>query len=546
MQPHILARLCLALTSTIHAITAFMSDGADLTSVFHEIARLDMQAAHSQLDRKEAGITYTPMSIVRAMVELLDPQWGQTIHEPSCGRGMFVFGLVEYWLGQGRSPSLIARWASEHLFVCDTDEKAISDLQVLWRTFFQRRGVNYAPLHAIVSDGLFGEYSNRRFDIIIGNPPYVRIQHLDPQARQTLRQQFASCAKGNVDLYYAFLEDALNRATRVCYITPHSWFSNRSSLALRKLAKPRVIKVVDFGTTLVFTPVRAYTAITLFDTPSPEIRNDVIQVTDGDGLAERTWQEVSRNDPRWNDALWTPLISKHETNDETLASKVDIISGIATLADRAFTLPTPRLVVLGGNVFVEQADPDFPEYTLRVPERFAPRLIKATKPGDLDRDGPRILCPYDALWKIIEENTLRETAPDLLSWLERRRKILDNRDKGKTEGYEAWYAYGRRQGFWNAAHGETVLIVPVMGNGSLECYATDTFHTGGRFLFTSGYVLRTKPGVNASHVIAHVKSPQMWAYVQREGKGWAGKGDYRTIGAKSLRQMPWKETICPH
>ena len=514
----------------------------DLSSVFAEIARLDLQAAHSQADRKEGGITYTPVHIVRSMVKLLDPQWDQTIHEPSCGRGMFVFGLVEHWLMQGKSPALISRWAKEHLFVCDTDPKAISDFQDIWRTFFQKRGVDYCPLNAAVSDGLLGVFSERSFDIIIGNPPYVRIQHLDPKMRDTLRQRFSSCAKGNVDLYYAFLEDALNRAKRVCYITPNSWFANRSALALRKLAKSRLAKIVDFGSTLVFAPVRAYTSITLFEqAPQENQPPPPIFVADGTDMEQGHWHSVGREDARWNDSLWTPLIEKEAIGSETLGSKVDVISGIATLADKSFTLPSPRMISLSGRVFVEQVDPEFPEHTLRVPESFAPRLIKATKPGQLGMEGPRILCPYDEQWKIIDEGTLREQAPDLLAWLERRRKTLDNRDKGKTESYEAWYAYGRRQGFWNAKHGETVMIVPVMGNGRLECHTTDTIHTGGRFLFTSGYVLKPKHEVSASEVVEHIKSRQAWNYVKREGKGWAGKGDYRTIGAKSLRQMPWKE-----
>jgi hypothetical protein len=513
----------------------FAMISADLTPVFQEIARLDVAAAHTQVDRKEAGITYTPPHIVREMVNLLDPQWDQTIHEPSCGRGMFVFGLVEYWLGQGKSASAIARWAAEHLFVCDTDESAVADLHKIWRVFFQRQGVDHAPLNALVSDGLHGTYSDWRFDIIVGNPPYVRIQHLDPDTRHALRQQFSSCRKGNVDLYYAFLEDALNRARRVCYITPNSWFSNRSALALRKLAKPRLSKIVDFGTHLVFAPVRAYTAISLFDTT--DAKDPHIQVADAQGR----WVEVNRDDARWDDALWTPLQEADISDNETLSSKVDVISGIATLADKAFTLPNPRVLTVDGQTFVEQVDPDFPEFTLCVPVEMAPRLIKATKPGQLGMEGPRILCPYDEHWKIIKEEDLRSVAPDLLAWLERRRKTLDNRDKGKTEGYEAWYAYGRRQGFWNAQKSETVVVVPVMGNGRLEGQTTDTANTGGRFLFTSGYVLKPKAGVDAIEVANHIKSANAWTHVQRTGKGWAGKGEYRTIGARSLRQMPWGE-----
>ena len=37
--------------------------------------------------RKKAGEFYTPRSVVRMMVELLDPQEGESIYDPACGTG---------------------------------------------------------------------------------------------------------------------------------------------------------------------------------------------------------------------------------------------------------------------------------------------------------------------------------------------------------------------------------------------------------------------------------------------------------------------------
>lgn len=508
---------------------------ANLDTIYDQIAAMDRAAAHTDADRKQGGITYTPVHIVRGMVDLLNPGWHETIHEPSCGRGMFAFALVEYWLAKGRTPEEIARWAQEKLFLCDTDEHAVADLRALWVEFFKGYDVLADTSNFVVSDGLFGQYSDRRFDAIVGNPPYVRIQHLSKSQRENIRAKFPGCKKGNVDLYYAFFEDAIARAKRACYIMPNSWFSNQSAKTLRQLAKPRVQALIDFGSELVFAPVRAYTAIVLTGPAKP---SDPIMVLDSLPVAGHAWQRVERDDNRWSETGWTPLMDKGMHEGQTLDDVAEIVSGIATLSDKSFLLPSPDLLKVQGQWHIRQVDPDFPEHTLTVPIEFAPRLIKATRATHLGEEGPRILCPYDAAWKIVDEDTLKARAPDLLAWLQRRRETLDGRDKGKTQNYEAWYAYGRRQGFWSPRDDEMVLLVPQMGNGKLQSVQVDLAQTRGRFLFTSGYVLRPKDTRELVAIEARLGTPATWDFVRREGKAWAGDGDYRTIGARALRKLP--------
>lgn len=46
--------------------------------------------------RKKAGEFYTPRSVVRMMVDLLDPQEGETIYDPACGTGGMLLGAIEH------------------------------------------------------------------------------------------------------------------------------------------------------------------------------------------------------------------------------------------------------------------------------------------------------------------------------------------------------------------------------------------------------------------------------------------------------------------
>jgi type I restriction enzyme M protein len=45
--------------------------------------------------RNKAGEFYTPRSVVRMMVELLDPHEGESIYDPACGTGGMLLGAIE-------------------------------------------------------------------------------------------------------------------------------------------------------------------------------------------------------------------------------------------------------------------------------------------------------------------------------------------------------------------------------------------------------------------------------------------------------------------
>lgn len=46
--------------------------------------------------RNKAGEFYTPRSVVRMMVEILDPEEGESIYDPACGTGGMLLGAIEH------------------------------------------------------------------------------------------------------------------------------------------------------------------------------------------------------------------------------------------------------------------------------------------------------------------------------------------------------------------------------------------------------------------------------------------------------------------
>ena len=53
---------------------------------------------------KKAGEYYTPRSVVRLMVNILDPQEGETVYDPACGTGGMLIEVIEHVKANGGQP----------------------------------------------------------------------------------------------------------------------------------------------------------------------------------------------------------------------------------------------------------------------------------------------------------------------------------------------------------------------------------------------------------------------------------------------------------
>jgi type I restriction enzyme M protein len=58
----------------------------------------------ADLSKKKAGEFYTPRSVVRMMVNILDPQAGEAVYDPACGTGGMLIEVVEHVKDAGGDP----------------------------------------------------------------------------------------------------------------------------------------------------------------------------------------------------------------------------------------------------------------------------------------------------------------------------------------------------------------------------------------------------------------------------------------------------------
>lgn len=106
------------------------------------------------------------------------------------------------------------------------------------------------------------------FDVIIGNPPYVRVQGLKEHYFEQTKyyETKYKSAVGNYDIYAIFMEksaEILSINGIVSYILPHKFLVTDFGIGIRDFFKSNtfVESIIHFGSELVFNDASTYTCI---------------------------------------------------------------------------------------------------------------------------------------------------------------------------------------------------------------------------------------------------------------------------------------------
>ena len=118
---------------------------------------------------KKAGEFYTPRSVVRLMVDILDPKEGETIYDPACGTGGMLLAAVAHVRDQGGDPRTF--FGKLHGQEKNLTTAAVARMNLFLHgieDFVIERGDTLRnPVFTDPSTGGLGT-----FDVVIANPPF--------------------------------------------------------------------------------------------------------------------------------------------------------------------------------------------------------------------------------------------------------------------------------------------------------------------------------------------------------------------------------------
>jgi hypothetical protein len=391
------------------------------------------------------------------------------------------------------------------------------------------------------------------FDIIVGNPPYVKLQNMKkayPEVAAYLCASrgdttYLSAQTGNFDLYLPFIEQGLRLLSlggRMAYIAPGLWAVNEYGEGLRKLVRQgrHLERWIDFKSFQVFDEAITYTALQFF---TKEPREAVqIAIAPGGQAADVDWTRPELSVPysafaeagEWLIATGAEraLIDRLAAtclrlDDPKLTSGITV--GIQTSADSIYHLRR----IGSGTYYCQHKDKNA---TVEIEDAIMKPLVSGTeaKRYEEPQTDTYLLFPYErdgtGVMKLLSAPEMRQKLPKAWNYFQAWETELRARENSSFDD-DAWYRFGRNQSI--DKQDKQKLVIPRLVENlkvSLDdrgLIYLDNVDVGG-VLTQAGvepaYIMGVLNGPIANHVFRNIAKPF--------------RGDYRSANKQFIAPLP--------
>lgn len=217
---------------------------------------------------------YTNRTVVHLMTEMLQPQPGESIYDPTCGSGGMLLSCITHLRAQGKEWRNVKLFGQERNLMTSSIARmncflhGIEDFQIV-------RGDTLSDPKFVQGDRL------QQFDVVLANPPYS-IKQWDRDAfasDQWGRNLYGTPPQGRAD--YAFWQHILvsltPRTGRCAVLFPHGVLFRQEEAEMRRkvIESDAIEAVIGLGPNLFYnSPMEA--CVVVCRTQKPKIRRGKI------------------------------------------------------------------------------------------------------------------------------------------------------------------------------------------------------------------------------------------------------------------------------
>ena len=402
------------------------------------------------------------------------------------------------------------------------------------------------------------EISNGGFDVIVGNPPYIRIQNMTTYSPEEVifyqnpLSPYTTARQDNFDKYALFIERSLTllKSTgRLGVIIPHKFMATQAGRVLRHLLTNGhpLEQIVHFGVQQVFgRQATNYTCLLILNrrgsTHINVERVEALQAwrygTPGQiisfpatELNENTW-ELTNNITR-------ELFARIRLDcSRSLNEVADIFVGVQTSKDDVYIFKAKSEDE--NTVILEWDGQDWPI------ERgvLRPCMHDASlSPYARAEANSWMIFPYQLISgrrgleaQLIQPEDMSRQFPNCLAYLSARRTELELRQiTGGTKGTQQFYQFGRSQSL--TKFGSPKIILPILSREARYAHDSEniTVTGGGNGPY---YMIRSKPESTFSnnYLLAILHHPLCEAMVRTNTSSF--RGGYYSHGKQFIEDLP--------
>lgn len=224
-----------------------------------------------------------------------------SILDPCSWDWVFIICCLERLLESSKRYTFSFEKAFKNNFLAiEIDDIKIQKLIINIGNFLKKHNIAINNFKEILGSGDFlTKWIEAKFDIVIGNPPYIRYDNI-PDTMKELYKLYFKTFKGRCDIYIPFYEKGLSLLKenwKLCYICSNRWLKNDYWTNLRKLisSKYDFDKIINLESIKVFDEdVIAYPAITIISNNPTNNQTEYYEILDKSVI--HNWLSKNNND----------------------------------------------------------------------------------------------------------------------------------------------------------------------------------------------------------------------------------------------------------
>jgi hypothetical protein len=396
------------------------------------------------------------------------------------------------------------------------------------------------------------------FNVIVGNPPYIRIQNMSAYSPeevayyQNAASPYSTARQDNFDKYSLFIERAmalLGAGGRLGFIVPHKFTTIQSGRTLRRFIVQGhfLEELIHFGVKQVFGPGTSnYTCIVILNKAGRDlIRFEQVGVLEEwrygqpGAITEIPAADLSEEAWGFSDAETRALFDRvRAAHPDRLGQLAEIFVGVQTSADPIYIFRAVSQTE--STVSLRWDGRDWPiERDLLLPCLHDASLFAYARP----HPNAWMIFPYTLVAgrrgeqaHLIQPDEMARRFPDCWAYLNARRAELERRNvTGGPASERQWYQYGRSQSL--TKFNTPKIILPILSiEPRYTCDDTNIVVTGGG----NGpyYMIRAleEASVTDHYLLAVLNHPLSEAFVRTNTSPF--RGGYYSHGKQFIQNLP--------
>ena len=372
------------------------------------------------------------------------------------------------------------------------------------------------------------------FDVVVGNPPYLRIKGIrasNPKLADELTANYKS-ASGSFDLYVTFVEKSLsliNSNGLINFIMPTKWTNAAFGKGLRGVLseKSAANRIINFGAYQVFN-ASTYTGIQYFKANSDgmmyyeldrDLKSNEELAQYLQSLTQKQGTLIAKE--KLTKEIWTltaggvsKIIDKLNLQPRKISDVFEkIFQGLATSKDDVYFLydcVEKKNKVIG---FSKQLDK-----TIQIEREFVKPLLKGEDVHRYDNITTNrfVVFPYrleNGNAELYKEDEIKKQFPLAYIYLKECENILRDREKGRLKNDTFWYKYIYPKNLTLFANEK--LVAPEISMGGNFSYDKN-----GRFYSSTtiyGYIKKQEVTDSYKSLFAILNSQLFWWFLVNTG-----------------------------